>query len=39
MYESNNDVIEYYGTVIPHDGDMSFEKFRGLPTVVAFWKN
>ena len=39
IYGSNNNVIKYYGSVIPHDWYMSFEKFGGLPTVVAFWEN
>ena len=38
-YESNNNVIKYHDSVIPHDSDASFEKFGGLPTVVAFWEN
>ena len=32
-------VMKYYGSVIPHDWYMTFEKFGGLPTVVAFWEN
>ena len=39
QYESNNDVIKHYNAVIPHDWDMWFEKFGGLPNVVAFWEN
>ena len=39
QYESNDDVIKYYGSVIPHDWDVSFEKIGGLRTVVAFWEN
>ena len=39
QYESNDNVIKYYGSVIPHDWDVNFEKFGGLPTVVAFWEN
>ena len=39
QYESNNNVIKYYGSVIPHDWDVSFENFGGRPTVVAFWEN
>ena len=39
QYQSNNNVIKHYNAVIPHDWDMRFEKFRGLPTVVAFWEN
>ena len=31
--------MKYYGSVIPHDWDVSFEKFGGLPTVVAFSEN
>ena len=31
--------MKYYGSMISHDWDMSFEKFGGLPTVVAFWEN
>ena len=27
QYESNDNVIKYYGLVIPHDWDVSFEKF------------
>ena len=38
QYGSNNIVLKYYGSVIPHDWDMSFEKFPGLPTVVAFFE-
>ena len=38
QYEANDNVIKYYGSEIPHDWDVSFEKFWGLPTVVAFWK-
>ena len=29
----------YHGSAIPHDWYMSFEKFGGLQTVVAFWEN
>ena len=32
-------VIKYYDLVILHDWDVSYEKFGGLPTVVAFWEN
>ena len=32
----NNYVIKYYGSTIPHDRDMIFEKFGGLSTVVGF---
>ena len=32
MYEYNDNVIKYYGSVIPHDWDVSFEKFGGLPS-------
>ena len=39
QYESNDNVIKYYDSVIPHDWDVSFEKLGGLPTVVAFWEN
>ena len=39
QYESNNNAIKYYGSVIPHAWYMNFEKFGGLPTVVAFWEN
>ena len=39
QYESNDNVIKYHGLMIPHDWDVSFEKFGGLPTVVAFWEN
>ena len=35
---SNDNVIKYYGSEILHDWDMSFEKFGGLPNVVAFYK-
>ena len=35
-YESNDNAIKYYGSVIPHDWEVSFEKFGGLPTVVVF---
>ena len=38
-YESNDNVIKYYGSLIPHNWDMSFETFGELPTVVAFWEN
>ena len=38
QYHSNNNVIKYYGSVLPHDWDMSFEKFRGLPTTSFFRK-
>ena len=31
--------MKYYGSAIPHDSYMIFEKFGGLPTVVAFWEN
>ena len=31
-------MIKYYGSEIPHDWNASFEKFGGLPTVVAIWK-
>ena len=31
--------MKYYGSVIPHDWYMSFEKIEGLPTAVAFWEN
>ena len=31
--------FRYTGSMITHDWDVSFEKFGGLPTVVAFWKN
>ena len=30
--------MKYYGSVIPHDWDVSFEIIGGLPTVVAFQK-
>ena len=30
--------MKYYGSVNPHDCDMSFEKFERLPTVVVFEK-
>ena len=36
---SNDNVIKYYGSVIHHAWDVSFENFGGLPTVVAFWEN
>ena len=39
QYESNDIVIKYYDSVIPHDWDVNLEKFGGLPTVVAFWEN
>ena len=32
-------MMKYYGSVIPHDWDVSFENFGGLLTVVAFWDN
>ena len=38
-YESNNNVVKHYGSMIPHDWDVSFEKFRQLSTVVSFWEN
>ena len=38
-YEFNDNVIKYHGSVIPHDWDVNFQKFGGLPTVVAFWEN
>ena len=38
MFTINNDVVKYYGSVI-HAWYMSFEKFGGLPTVVALWEN
>ena len=38
-YESNNNVIKYHGSVIPHDWDISFEKLGGLPFIVGFWEN
>ena len=36
---SNDNVIKYYDSVIPHDWDVSFKKFGGLLTVVALWEN
>ena len=39
QYESNNIVIKYYGSVIPHDWYMIFEQFGGLPPVVAAYEN
>ena len=33
QYESNDNVIKYYGSVILYDWDVSFEKFGGLPTI------
>ena len=30
--------MKYYGSEIPHDWDVSFEKFGGLPTEVAVWE-
>ena len=30
--------MKYYGSVNPHDCDMSFEKIERLPTVVVFEK-
>ena len=39
QYDSDNNVIKYYGSVIPHNWDMSFQKFGGLSAVVAFWEN
>ena len=36
---SNNNVIKYCGWGIPHNWDMSFGKFGGLPTLVAFPEN
>ena len=39
QYESNDDVIKYYDSVIWHNWDMCFEKFRGLPTMVALEKS
>ena len=39
QYEYNDNVIKYYGSVIPHDWDVSFEKFGGLTTVAAYWEN
>ena len=33
---SNNDVRKYCGCGIPHNWDMSFGNFGGLPTLVAF---
>ena len=38
-YEFDDNVIKYHGSVIPHDWDVNFQKFGGLPTVVAFWEN
>ena len=35
QYESNNNVTKYYGSVIPHNWEMSFEKLWVLPIVVA----
>ena len=35
---SNNDVTKYCSCEIPHNWDMSFGKFGGLPTLVAFQK-
>ena len=39
QYESNDNVIKHYGSLIPHDWDMCFEKFGGLPPAIAFWEN
>ena len=36
---SNNNVIKYCCLGIPHNWDLSFGKFGGLPTVVAFPEN
>ena len=36
---SNNNVIKYCGWGIPQNWGMSFEKFGGLPTLVAFPEN
>ena len=35
----NNNVIKYRGWGVPHNWDMSFGKFGGLPTLVAFPEN
>ena len=37
--ESDDNVIKYHGSEIPHDWGVSFAKFGGLPMVVAFWEN
>ena len=37
--KSTTSPLPDYGSVIPHDWYMSFEKFGGLPTVVAFLEN
>ena len=39
MCRSNNNVIKYCGWEIFHNWDMSFGKFGGLPTLVAFEEN
>ena len=39
QYESNDNVMKYYDSVITHDRDVNFAKFGGLPSVVAFWEN
>ena len=36
---SNDNAIKYCGRGIPHSWDMSFGKFGGLPTLVAFPEN
>ena len=39
QYESDNDVTKYCGWGIPHNWDISFGNFGGLPTLVAFPEN
>ena len=38
QYESNDNVINIVVQWFPMTWDVSFEKFGGLPTVVAFWE-
>ena len=39
QHVSDNNLIKYSGWGIPHNIDMTFVKFGGLPTVVAFSEN
>ena len=39
QYDSNHNRIKYSGSGIPHNWDVSFRKFGGLPTVVTFQEN
>ena len=39
QWGSYNNVIKYWGWGIPHNWDISFGKFGGLPTLVAFPEN